>query len=348
MRVLIIGGFLGSGKTTTVLKLGKYLNKLGHRVAIIVNEIGEVGVDGEVISKYGFDTTELTSGCICCSLKRDMKFTVSKLRNTYNPDFLLIEPTGIAFPHVIRNEIMLMDIPDVKFAPLVTLIDGSRFKHLLKEVKHFSQRQIIDAEILVINKRDLIDPIELPIIKESVHQLNPDARVMALSAKEEDEDFREFIEMLFEDQKMQLEAISELSSEELDSIACSGIATYAREFVIDEGIDDLRADEMAESIIMTIKARVEALNPEFVGHIKIYLNTGNEVIKASVTAYYESPQIEVIEPQDGPSSSKLNILSAISNISSEKLIEIVESSIKEIFEEKGIHIKQLHTHDHDH
>jgi G3E family GTPase len=78
----------------------------------------------------------------------------------------MIEPTGIAFPHVIRNEVELMNFgEEVKIAPLVTLIDGSRFKQLMKEVKEFAMRQIIDAEILGINKVDLIEPIRIPILE---------------------------------------------------------------------------------------------------------------------------------------------------------------------------------------
>ena len=69
MKVMIIGGFLGSGKTTTILKLSRRLNDSGKRIAIIVNEIGEIGLDGDTLSGTGITTEELTSGCICCTLK---------------------------------------------------------------------------------------------------------------------------------------------------------------------------------------------------------------------------------------------------------------------------------------
>jgi len=79
MLTLVVGGFLGSGKTTTIINTGKYLVDKGHKVAIIVNEIGEIGIDGDIIKKFGFDTKEITNGCICCSLKMGLRSTVITL-----------------------------------------------------------------------------------------------------------------------------------------------------------------------------------------------------------------------------------------------------------------------------
>ncbi|WP_269850584.1 GTP-binding protein [Methanosarcina horonobensis] len=202
MEVIVVGGFLGSGKTTTIINMGKFLAEKGKKVAIIVNEIGEIGIDGDVIKRFGFDTKEITSGCICCSLKVGLRTTMNLLVKEYKPDIIMIEPTGIAFPQIIKNEVELMNLgEEVKIAPLVTLIDGSRFKHLMKEVKEFAMRQIIDAEILGINKVDLIEPIRIPILEASVQQLNPKAKVVLLSGKDTGERFENFMHEVLPDIK---------------------------------------------------------------------------------------------------------------------------------------------------
>ncbi|WP_445475758.1 GTP-binding protein [Methanococcoides methylutens] len=376
MLTLVVGGFLGSGKTTTIINTGKYLVDKGHKVAIIVNEIGEIGIDGDIINKFGFDTKEITNGCICCSLKMGLRSTVITLFNSYNPDVLIIEPTGIAFPNVIKREIELMDLGEgAEIAPLVTLIDGSRFKHLLKEMKHFSTRQIEDAEILAINKVDLMDNIQIPIVEESVQQLNREAKVIRISANNSDEKFYSFMDMILpeemldrsSDAKVQDIKIKEMERTSLapangislvskkdmelirdeqeieNSIEASGVATYAAEYKIKDRTDIDKAKMIAKDIMTNVKAEVMEHSPEFIGHIKMFLDSDADTVKMNVTAYFEEPQLELIETGKNE-ILKLKILSAISNMDKDELVKIIDTFATDAFKRYEIGIEKLDAH----
>ncbi|AFV23115.1 hypothetical protein Mpsy_0906 [Methanolobus psychrophilus R15] len=358
MKVLVIGGFLGSGKTTTILRLGRDFSNAGNKVAIIVNEIGEVGIDGDVISKYGLQTTELTSGCICCSLKVNMKTTISILMRDYKPDILLIEPTGIAFPQIIKNEIKLMDLKDTTIQPLVTLIDGSRFKQLMKEVKHFAMRQIIDAEVLGINKLDLVDKIQIPIIETSIQQLNPKAKVILLSATYENEHWYDFVRMLFgegaeeiikgdraDELKTNIPGIQMVDkttgkpvADIMDSIGASGITSYATEYTIGNIHTD-QAESVVRDLIENIKEEVIKSSPEFVGHIKLFMESETDTVRANLTAFDKEVMYELIQSRN-VEPRRLKILSAVSNIKRERLISIVNGAVVEKLKNQGISFTQ--------
>lgn len=329
MKVMIIGGFLGSGKTTTIQKISRQLSDAGKRTAIIVNEIGEIGLDGETLKSPGIMTQELTSGCICCTLKISMQYTLQTLEEEFRPDIVIIEPTGIAFPGQIKEEIEVMGLSELSFAPVVTLVDPGRFGTEAKEIPRFIETQVKEAEILGINKVD-IAPAEIVMATEKMLvELNPEARILKFSAKLGDKQFEDLlihlalpgVEKPFQDKKNSIE-ISEVSAHSVLYNLKSGVYNpeEARRFI--------------EESLQVIRDQVKEINPDFIGHVKLSLKLPDSMIKGSVTSSEEVPQVELISRKN--EKFELRLLSAITKVPKDKLTKIVEDTLEEKLREKGI------------
>lgn len=182
MIICQIAGFLGAGKTTLMIRLGKELGEAGRKVAIIVNEVGEVGVDGQVIDAYGLRSVEITEGCICCSLSGSLQNTLRIVAKEYQPDYVLIEPTGLALPNKV-NSIIRTSMVEAERNVSVALVDAYRAEGLFLETKAFFSRQIVGVDIVAINKVDLVSGERLAEVESLVQELVPGAKVLHISAK---------------------------------------------------------------------------------------------------------------------------------------------------------------------
>ena len=154
MKIYILGGFLGSGKTTLLMKMADMFINKGKKVSILVNEAGDIGVDGATINSQGYNAVELPNGCICCSMVGTMNESLMKIKSEIAPDILIIEPTGIAFPGKVREAIELIDYGE-EFIQIIGIFDGPRFKLFVEKKKDFYKKQLMDSDILVMNKMDL-------------------------------------------------------------------------------------------------------------------------------------------------------------------------------------------------
>ena len=175
LRVNLLFGFLGSGKTTLVRRiLGERAGE--RKMAVIVNEFGDVGVDGEVIAGSNVNLVELTSGCLCCTLRGSLMSAVEELREKAAVEQIVVEATGVASPGD-----MLEDLNESKIAheldvgPLVTVVDAPKFTRLRQMLGEFYEEQVENADALVLNKIDLATPDELEEAKAAVREINPDA-----------------------------------------------------------------------------------------------------------------------------------------------------------------------------
>lgn len=330
MKVIIIGGFLGSGKTTTLLSLGRHMVEKGHRVAIIVNEIGEVGVDGETLSGSGLIAKELTSGCICCTLRISMEYTLQTLEEEYDPDVLIIEPTGIALPLQIKEHVALMGLPDLSFAPVVTIVDASRFDVELSQVPKFITTQIEEAEVLCVNKIDLVDRETLVSVTGRLMDLNQDALIVEFSARRADAQFMRFIDLLAG------EGTARQSGENRNSIELSQVSSYSGKYSIDtHGLDKDDVAAMILKVLEEVKEKIELINPAFIGHVKISLSLGKDLVKGSLTSSQGQPLVEIFE-SPGQDHEQLKFLSAVTQVSRSDLICIIDSAIRSNLEKGNV------------
>lgn len=321
MKCMIIGGFLGSGKTTTIRKLVEYLGAQGQRTAIIVNEIGEIGIDGDTISKGGVETREITSGCVCCTLRISMEYTLKSLITSYRPDTIIIEPTGIAFPRQIKSNIKSMHIPEINFAPIVSLVDPGRLTPDAGDLQNFVRNQIEDAEVLGINKVDLIGPEKLLETCLLLRKLNPKARIVHFSARQGGEGLDKLFCLIGRDSQ------SKTIHEVRNSVEMSGVSAYSTEFEItSHNISLETVVSVSGQILDGIRNRVTQLNPEFIGHIKLSFAHKENFVKGSVTSAHDKPEIEILK-KEGNYRSRVKVLSAVTSVSREELIETVDTTV---------------------
>jgi G3E family GTPase len=184
MRLVQVAGWLGSGKTTLIIALAKGLSRKGVKVAILVNEIGAIPVDGRVIQDYGLTVKDIGGGCICCQMAGSMMKTLRLLREGPNPDMVILEPTGIAVPHAIKEMILsAASSTEITLGPTIVLFDTTRAAKLLgyETLQRIITTQLKDADILALSKSDAITDEAFAKAEEAVSVINPRARIIRLS-----------------------------------------------------------------------------------------------------------------------------------------------------------------------
>jgi G3E family GTPase len=169
MNTTIVCGLLGAGKTTFIQEVAKNTRE---KTVVLVNDFGKVGIDGEIFSAGGIESIELPSGCVCCTLKFDLITTLQKIRETLAPEHLFIEPSGVASPSAVLEALDLVKISPVT---VVGIIDATEFLefHQSQMFGNFFQDQIVNSDIILVNKTDLVDEGTTTRIIRILEDLNP-------------------------------------------------------------------------------------------------------------------------------------------------------------------------------
>ena len=179
MHVDVIGGFLGSGKTTAILHLLRDPQHVGDRTVLLVNEFGQVGVDGQLLAGRGGQVKELSSGCICCSLKADFIGQIEQIAREVRPDRIIVEPSGVAS---MRD--LLQALEHGRVAPLidsvrtVLVLDAADYDWFVEMSPTFVDAQVGLAQLILVNKTDLTAPDLVQEVVRDLEERNAQAVVL--------------------------------------------------------------------------------------------------------------------------------------------------------------------------
>src|SRR5437588_6244653 len=174
--VTILTGFLGAGKTTLLNYILKQQH--GYKFAVIINEVGKIGIDGALVEKTSDDVLELSNGCLCCTVRKDLVKGVQALLKKGGFDYLLIETTGIADPQPVAQT--FLNIPQlqqfVRLDSIITVVDAEQIEKQMRDTET-AREQIAMADFVLLNKCDLVDAARLDEIEKQIGELNPHAEI---------------------------------------------------------------------------------------------------------------------------------------------------------------------------
>lgn len=176
MKLIILGGFLGSGKTSVLIPLAKEMVESAGgadgttKVAIIENEIGKVGVDTAFTEGSGLYTTELFNGCVCCTIASSLMDSLNKLEEQMHPEFVILETTGLARPYDVAQQ--LWEYYDEGMnVTLITVVDASRWLRISKVAGALVDEQVDHANYVLMNKTDLADEATIAEVEQKIGAL---------------------------------------------------------------------------------------------------------------------------------------------------------------------------------
>lgn len=178
MIVDVAFGFLGAGKTTFIQKVMQEWGK-EQKIVVLVNEFGDVGIDGELLSTLGGNVVEMPSGCICCTLQADFKNQIFEIHNTFHPDRIIIEPSGVATISTIDWILKAQTLePVIDKINKILIVDATGFKDLYKANRRFVESQLEGAHLVILNKCDRVDKRTVQLTRSALSSINPSIIVL--------------------------------------------------------------------------------------------------------------------------------------------------------------------------
>ena len=178
-KIDIVSGFLGAGKTTLIKKMVKEAYQ-GEKLVLIENEFGEISIDGGFLKDAGIQISEMSSGCICCSLVGDFGKALREVKEQFQPDRILIEPSGVGklSDVIVAVENTVADIPDMRLNSFVTVADAGKVKVYMKNFGEFYNNQIESASTIILSRTQKLTQEKLEAAVALLREKNPTAAIL--------------------------------------------------------------------------------------------------------------------------------------------------------------------------
>ena len=175
MKILLVSGFLGAGKTTFIKEMAKNINL---EFVVLENEYADIGIDGDFLDEKNLNVWEMSEGCICCSMKGDFKSSIKKIYFEINPEYLVIEPTGVGMLSSIIENIREINNNDIEILSPLTLIDITSFNEYLETFNNFFIDNLKNTGKVILTKLENYNPFDIENIKNEIFKINNNLEIV--------------------------------------------------------------------------------------------------------------------------------------------------------------------------
>ena len=175
MKILLVSGFLGAGKTTFIKEMAKNINL---EFVVLENEYADIGVDGDFLDEKNLNIWEMSQGCICCSMKGDFKSSIKRIYSEINSEYLIIEPTGVGMLSSIIENIREIDNNDIEILSPITLIDITSFNEYLETFNNFFIDNLKNTGKVILTKLENSSHFEIENIKNEILKINNNLEIL--------------------------------------------------------------------------------------------------------------------------------------------------------------------------
>ena len=189
MKILLVSGFLGAGKTTFIKELAKNINL---EFVVLENEYADIGVDKDFLDEKNLNVWEMSEGCICCSMKGDFKSSIKRIYSEINPEYLVVEPTGVGMLSSIIENIRDINNNDIEILSPITLIDITSFSEYLETFNNFFTDNLKNTGKVILTKLENSNYFEIENIKNEILKINNNLEIIT-------DDYRNFQKEWFAD-----------------------------------------------------------------------------------------------------------------------------------------------------